>query len=84
MAGVPADSADDVGGKVALIRTVVFAVTNFPTILACLVLIISQGTVECGKLTKLVTLKSVLTFGNRRSLNNESQHNALCRIGKGD
>ncbi len=38
------------------------------TILTCLILIITEGTVESCKLTKLVTLELVLTFGNGSGL----------------
>ena len=68
MACVTTDATDDVGGEVALLWAVVFAVTNLSTVLASLVLIVTKSTVECGKLTKLVALELVLAFGNRSSL----------------
>jgi len=42
--------------------------SNFATVLAGLILVITKCTVEGGKLTKLVALEFVLTFGNRCSL----------------
>jgi hypothetical protein len=38
--------------------------TDFTTVLAGLVLVVSEGTIECGKLTELVALEFVLTFGD--------------------
>ena len=38
------------------------------TILACLVLVVTEGTVESSELTKLVALELVLAFWDRRSL----------------
>jgi hypothetical protein len=51
MSSIAARATDDVGGEVALLRTVVFAVTNLTTVLTSLVLVVSQGTVESGELT---------------------------------
>jgi hypothetical protein len=42
--------------------------TNLTTVLASLILIVSKSTIECCKLTKLVTLELVLAFWDRRSL----------------
>lgn len=42
--------------------------TDLATILACLVLIITQGTVESGQLTQLVAFQLVLAFGDGSSL----------------
>jgi len=69
VACVTTDTADDVGGEVALFWAIVFSVTNLSTILACLVLIVTKSTVECCKLTKLIALELVLAFRNRSSLN---------------
>ena len=65
---VTADTTDDVGCEVALFGTIVLAVADLTAVLASLVLIVSEGTVEGGKLTELVALEFVLTFGNRSSL----------------
>lgn len=68
MAGVTTDTADDVGREVLLLRTVVLAMTDLAAVLACLVLVVTQGTVQGSKLTQLVTLELVLAFRNRCSL----------------
>lgn len=41
---------------------------NLTAVLACLVLVITKGTVECCKLSKLVALELVLSFWDRSSL----------------
>lgn len=51
MTSVATDTANDVGGEVALLRAVVLAMSNLTTVLASLVLIITKGTVESGELT---------------------------------
>lgn len=68
MASVATDTANDAGGEVLLFGTVVLAVSNLPTVLAGLVLIITQGSVQGSQLTKLVTLQFVLAFGDGSSL----------------
>jgi hypothetical protein len=65
---VTADTTDDVGGVVLGVRAVVLAVADFTTVLASLVLVVAECTVECGQLTQLVALELVLTFGDGRSL----------------
>jgi hypothetical protein len=62
------DTTDDASRVVLFLWAVVFAMTDFTAVLAGLVLVVSEGTVESGELTKLVTLEFVLTFGNRSSL----------------
>ncbi|KAI6776350.1 hypothetical protein HG530_000295 [Fusarium avenaceum] len=59
MACVSTDTADDAGSEVLFLRAVVLAMTNLATVLASLVLIVSQGTVECGEFSKLVALENV-------------------------
>lgn len=68
MTSVTADTTDDVGGIVLGVRAVILAVTDFTTVLASLVLVVSEGTVECGEFTQLVALELVLTFRNGGSL----------------
>lgn len=68
MTGVTADTADDVGGEVALLWAVVLSVADLSTVLAGLVLVVTKGTVESGELTELVALELVLTFWDRSSL----------------
>ena len=48
---VATDTTNDVGGEIALLGTVVLAMTNLTTVLASLILIVSKGTVESGELT---------------------------------
>jgi hypothetical protein len=62
------DAADDARSEVLLLRAVVFAMADLAAVLAGLVLVVTKGTVESGKLTKLVTLELVLALGNRSSL----------------
>lgn len=68
MACVATHSADDAGSKVLLLRAIVLAVSYLATILASLVFIITQGSVQSSELTELVTLQFVLALGNRSSL----------------
>lgn len=68
MSSIATDPTNDVGSVIALLWAVVFAMTNFSTVLASLILIITEGTVECSKFTELVALKFVLSFWNGRSL----------------
>lgn len=65
---VATDSADDVCGEVALLGAVVLPVADLATILASLVLVVTERTVKSRKLSQLVTLELVLAFRNRRSL----------------
>jgi membrane-bound ClpP family serine protease len=78
VAGVAADTTDDVGREVLLLRTVVLSVSDLAAILACLVLIIAQGAVQGSELAQLVALELVLALGNRRSLESSS---ARVRLG---
>jgi aconitase B len=66
---VTTDATDDTGSVVLLLRAVVLAVADLATVLASLVLVVSEGTVEGGELSELVTLEFVLTFRNGCSLN---------------
>lgn len=69
VACVTTDTADDVGGEIALFWAIVFSVTNLTTILASLILIVTKSTVECCEFTKLVALELVLAFRDGSSLN---------------
>lgn len=64
MARIAADSADDAGRVVGLVRAVVLAVANATAVLAGLVLVVTEGTVQSGELAKLVPLERVLALGN--------------------
>ena len=69
------DSADDVCCEVSLFRAVVLAVADSTTILTDLVLVVTEGTVQCSEFAKLVALVIVLTFWRRCSLHDECQGN---------
>ena len=64
MARIATDAADDVGRVVAGLWTVVLAVTNLTTVLTSLILIVAEGTVECGEFAELIALELVLAFGD--------------------
>jgi hypothetical protein len=49
-------------------------VTNLAAVLASLILIVSKSTIECCKLTKLVTLELILAFRNRGSLHGSGEY----------
>lgn len=68
MASISTGAADNVGREVLFLRAVVLAVTDLATVLASLVFIVTQSTVQGGKFSKLVTLKLVLSLGNRCGL----------------
>ena len=50
MARVTADATDDACSEVLALGTVVLAVTDFTTVLASLVLVVTEGTVKGGQL----------------------------------
>lgn len=68
MTGRAADTTDDVGCEVALLRTIVLAVTDPTAVLADLVLVVAQSSVQRGQLAKLVTLVVILTLRRGGSL----------------
>lgn len=45
--------------------------TNLAAVLAGLVFVVTEGTVECGELAQLVALELVLAFGDRGSRLND-------------
>lgn len=63
-----ADAADDVRCEVTLLGTVILAVTNSPTILTNLILVVTKGSVKSCKLAQLVSLVIVLALGCGSSL----------------
>ena len=71
---LPADTTDDTSSVVLLLGTIVLAMTDLSTVLTGLVLVVTEGTVESGELTKLVTLELVLSFGNGSSLSHVSRN----------
>lgn len=68
MASAATDSAYDVSGEVTLLGTIKFAVTDPTTVLADLILVVAESTVQSGELSKLVAFVVVLAFGRRGSL----------------
>jgi hypothetical protein len=76
MTSLTTDATDDAGREVLLLGAVVLAMANLSAVLAGLVLVVAKGTVEGGKLTKLVALEFVLAFRDRSSLL------MLVRVGK--
>lgn len=64
VACIATHTTDDASSEVLLLRTVVLAMTDLATVLACLVLVVTEGSIESSKLAKLVTLELVLPFGN--------------------
>lgn len=64
MTCISTDATDDVGGEVALFWTIILSVTDLTAVLASLIFVVSESTVECCKLTKLVALELVLAFRN--------------------
>jgi hypothetical protein len=67
MSGRSTEMTDNVGGKVALLGTIILAMATVTAILAYLVLIVSQGTVKRSEFTKLASLVIVLAFGSGSS-----------------
>ena len=63
MTGIATDTTDDVCRVILLLGAVVLPVADLAAVLAGLVLVVAEGTVERSELTKLVTLELVLAFG---------------------
>ena len=68
VASVAADAADNVGRVILLLRAVILSVSNLAAVLARLILVVTQGSVQGCKLTQLVPLELVLALRNRSSL----------------
>lgn len=68
VAGVATHSADDAGSEILLLGAVILAVSYLATVLASLVLIVTEGSVQSSELTELVTLQFVLALGDGSSL----------------
>ena len=81
MAGVAADATDDVGGVVLGLRAVVLAMPDFAAVLAGLVLVVAEGTVEGGEFAELVALELVLAFGDGGGLCYIASVNACLGVG---
>lgn len=67
VAGVATHSADDAGSEVLLLGAVVLAVSYLATVLASLVFIVTQSSVQSSELSELVTLQFVLALGDGSS-----------------
>jgi hypothetical protein len=68
MSSLTTNTANDARSEVLLLGTVVLAMTDLATVLAGLVLVVTEGTVKGSKLTELVSLEFVLAFGDRGGL----------------
>ena len=68
MSSLSTDTANDAGSVVLLLGTVVLAMTDLTTILAGLIFVVAESTVERGELAKLVTLEFILAFGDGSGL----------------
>jgi hypothetical protein len=62
MSGAAANTTNDVSSEVPLLRTVVFAVTHTAAILADLIFVVAERTVESCKFAKLISFMIVLAF----------------------
>ena len=68
MASVATGAANNIGSKVALLGTVIFAVTDTTAVLANLIFVVAKRTVQRSKFAKLIALVIVLTFRGGSSL----------------
>lgn len=68
MSCTTADTTDDVGSVVTLLWAVVLAMSDIATVLADLILVITQGTVQSCEFTKLITFVIILSFRSGRGL----------------
>jgi hypothetical protein len=66
---ISADSADNAGSEVPLLRTIIFAMSDLTAILTSLIFIITKSTVKGCKLSELVSFEFILDLWDRsRSL----------------
>lgn len=63
--GATADTADNVRSKIALLRAIIFTVPEATTVLADLIFVVAQCSVERSQFAELVPLVVVLSFGRR-------------------
>ena len=68
MARITADTADDARSEVLALGTVILAMANLTAILASLVLVVAECTVEGSQLAQLFALEFVLSLGDRGGL----------------
>lgn len=71
MTGASTNATDDVGGEVFLFGAVVLPMSDAAAVLANLIFVVAKGSVERGKLAKLVSLVVVLALGCRSGLEEE-------------
>lgn len=63
MSGAPANTADDVSSKVALLGTLILPVTDVAAILTDLIFIVSKGSIKGSEFAELIAFMIVLAFG---------------------
>lgn len=68
MSSVATHTTYDVGGEVLLLGTIILAMADLSAVLARLVLVVTQGSVERRQFSELIPLQFVLAFGDRGSL----------------
>ena len=64
MTSVATDAADDVRSVVLFLGAVVLSMAYLAAVLASLVLVIAERSIESGKFAKLVTLELILALGD--------------------
>lgn len=74
MSSISADTTNDVRGKVTLLGAVVLSVADLTAVLASLVFIVTQSTVECGEFTQLIAFQLILAFWDGGSLETVSKY----------
>ena len=73
MPSIPTNATDDICSEVACLGAIILTVTNLATVLASLVLIVTQRAVQGGEFAELVALELVLAFRDRGGLLNVSK-----------
>jgi hypothetical protein len=68
VSSITTSAANYARSVVLLLGTVILAVADLTAVLASLVLVVTEGTVQGSKLAQLVALQFVLSFGDRGSL----------------
>jgi hypothetical protein len=71
---IAANTANDVGGEVLPLGTVVLAVADLAAVLASLVFIVTQSTVQSRQFAELVPLQLILALRNGCSLSRTCQY----------
>ena len=68
MPSIPTNATDDICSEVACLGAIILTVTNLATVLASLVLIVTQRAVQSGEFAELIALELVLAFRDRGGL----------------